>query len=116
MVTALEGMEERLAELWKVEMKAIQDDIGAHMATVDHRMDQQGARMDEMQLKMTMTMDSIGKIQQEQVMVAKTLKTATPPRLVIPAREEAGIMGIRPGESAIHRAVPFTTQPMSSPP
>lgn len=79
-------------ELWKVEMKTIRDEMSSHMAAVDHRLDQQGARMDEMQLKLTMTMDSIGKVQQEQVMVAKSLKTTAPPQLVILARDEAGIM------------------------
>lgn len=72
--------------------------------------------MDEMQLKLTMTMDSIGKVQQEQVMVAKSLKTTAPPQLVIPARDEAGIMGIRSGESAIQRAVPPANPPAPNPP
>lgn len=39
-----------------------------------------------------MSMESIGQVQQDQVMVKKALKGATPLHLVIPDREEAGVL------------------------
>lgn len=112
----MEGMEVRLVELWRTEMKVIQEEINSHMMAIDQRLDQQGARMDEMQLKVTMLMESIGKMQQEQVMVAKLLKASAPPCLMIPPREDMGILGMRSGDCVIPRTEPSANPPASNPP
>lgn len=46
-------------------------------------------------MKVNLSLDSIGKIQQEQVQAAKVMKGPASPPLLIPARDGPGIMGAR---------------------
>ena len=59
----MEGREARMMEFWRTEMMTIREEMNSHMTAIDQRLNQQGARMDELQLKVTMSMDSIGKVQ-----------------------------------------------------
>lgn len=101
-VEAMEAMEKRLKE-WMEHMKTdlveeVRLATGAQLAAVDLKLEQQGAQLEQMQMKVNLSLDSIGKIQQEQVYVAKVMKGPVPSPLVIPARDEQGIMGARPAE------------------
>lgn len=91
-VAAMEGMEMRLVELLRAEMKTTREEMKEHLAAVDQRLEQQGAKIEEMQLKVTLSMDSIGQVQQDQRMVKKALGGTALPPLVISTREEGGIL------------------------
>lgn len=81
-----------MIEFLKAEMRTIREEMKEHLVAVDQRLETQGAKIEEMQLKVTMSMDSIGQVQQDQRMVKKALNGNALPPLVIPAREEGGIL------------------------
>lgn len=63
MVTAMmEGVEAILVEFLKAEIKTAREEMNLHMTTVDQRLEHQGAKIEEIQLKVTMPMDSIGQV------------------------------------------------------
>ena len=62
-VAAMEGMETRLLEFLKAEMQSTREEMSSHMAAVDRRLEHQGAKIEEMQLKVNKSMDSIGQVQ-----------------------------------------------------
>lgn len=98
----MEGMEEWLVEL----VKSMVEEVNGQVAVVDRRLEQQGSRIEEMKMKVTMSMELIGKVQQEQLVVAKAFKGMVPPQLMIPPRDEAGILVVRPREVQIHPPPP----------
>ena len=53
---------------------------------------QQLERIDQLQVKVDLSMNSLGAVQKEHEELAKSLKATPPPPVQIPARETPGIM------------------------
>ena len=97
-VDAMEASEarimERLTELTQhigglTEVKEKLDGLGSQL---EHQLE----RIDQLQVKVDLSMNSLGVVQKEHEELAKSLKTAPPPPVQIPQRETASIMGPRP--------------------
>lgn len=104
-----------MVEFVRTEMQMVREEMSSRMASVDQKLVQQGGLMEELQLKLTLSMDSIGQVQQDQVMVKKALGRAVPPPLIVPARDEAGILAARPEEmknqATMQQEIPHAQNP-----
>lgn len=89
---------------------------GDQLTAVDRRLEQQGERLDQVQMKVNLSLESIGKLQQEQVHIAKGMKGPALPPLVIPARDGPGIMGSKPHTGQVILQNPTPTQISFPPP
>jgi hypothetical protein len=73
-------------------------EVKQNIADLDCNFSDQVACIDQIQAKVDLAMPSLGQVQQEQIQVARALKVTAPPppKLVIPPRDGAGLMGSRP--------------------
>lgn len=96
-------MEAPLIEVLNSKLGTQSTDITAKFVKVQQQLQEQTARLDQMQVKVDLSLDSIGKIQQEQMnaLVAprsNILKGTPPPPLVVPSNGQGpGVKG--PGGS-----------------
>ena len=64
---------------------------------IDGKLTKHADTLEQMQVKVDLSMESLGKVQAEQSRAARSLKGPEPPPLTIPVRDGASIMGMPPG-------------------
>lgn len=95
-------MEDRLAKLFDEKFKSLFNQLEAvatmktQISELDAKLTDQAGRIEQVQAKVDLTMTSVANLQQEQLQVARALKTAAPPKLQIPGRDGARLMGAHP--------------------
>ena len=105
MIMAMEEFESRLMAkladltLQVSDLGSVKDQIGQ----LGEQFSQQVARLDQLQVKVDLSMNSLAEVRNEHEKMARTLKslapTPPPPPLQIPPKDGAGLMGARPGSS-----------------
>ena len=70
--------------------------VQAHLEEIDSKLLKHADTLEQMQVKVNLSMDSLGKVQEEQNRVSSSLKGPAVSPLHIPQRDEASIMGEPP--------------------
>lgn len=110
-----------LAKLTKLD--ALEDRFTA----LDSKFDQQATRLDQVQLKVDMSMDKLGKMEFEQIVVAQAVQAVQagqtkgaptsqrPPPATAPVTPSSGIMGQRPASAPNLQGAPFSASDLEMP-
>lgn len=77
-VAAMEAMEGRIVELIQALVTKVEgvSTMSSRLDTIDHKLAQQGNQLEKMQVKVDLSMTSLGQVQMEQVVMAKAMKAA----------------------------------------
>jgi len=98
----MDEMEERIRKLFEEKLTTVVtklEDLSLlkeQLTDMNTKMVEQAGRLDQVQTKVDLAMTSLGTVQQEQLQVARALKTSALPKLTIPGRDGSGLMGALP--------------------
>ena len=98
----MDEMEERIRKLFEEKLTTVVtklEDLSLlkeQLTDMNTKMVEQAGRLDQVQTKVDLAMTSLGSVQQEQLQVARALKTSALPKLTIPSRDGSGLMGAPP--------------------
>jgi len=98
----MDEMEKRIRKLFEEKLTTVVtklEDLSLlkeQLTDMNTKMVEQAGRLDQVQTKVDLAMTSLGTVQQEQLQVARALKTSALPKLTIPGRDGSGLMGALP--------------------
>ncbi|KAL6620105.1 hypothetical protein ACP70R_035244 [Stipagrostis hirtigluma subsp. patula] len=102
----MDALEKRLMDrLDKLEANSVSaEEFKTKFEAIESAMTDQGDRVDRMQTRLDLAMVSLGKVQQEQIATARTLKHAAPGAAGMASGD--GIIGSRPSTLAPESQIP----------
>ena len=102
-------------------MEEMEARLCERLAKFDEKLDLQAQRMDQVQMKVDLSMEKLGKLEEDQIAVMRAVQdkgptpTERPPPLAVPPAPRDGIIGPRPASAPLFQVTPFSPLAIDSP-